>query len=716
MIITYIIIFICVLLLYLYIGFHIFHQVSRERLLSDNLAIYFYTAYIILFIVIINVFMMISFHERIKKKTGPIGPLGIQGNRGDDGIPGQCHSSCLDQKCYINLINIIQNKYNNLLQKDDKDEINIVLEKNSSKQLRNKILNNMIENICESKQMKSAILKKTPDEVNKYITTIFEEWIELIYSSLNNDYKYSKNENINFFLNNEITNYNDTKLWNKQGNPFIKIEKYDIFNWGAGRIFKPLNIKIDNNPNNVNFLPIDSKPPLKLIYSNNYKFLYDNEVNNSDDPNAIKDIKKYPKNKVSIWDNNEPIKYRKETYYPIGNLVIGPGESYSQTTEKELEDPNEKYYKNKKYKYSGKQKGGGSLSFKNPSKKTILVTGDVEEPEDYYSLWDNSDSYERNNISIWRPKCPIGYESMSDITVRGFSKPKNINAKCLPKVCLIPNENPKKTLFRTFDGKKLVGYSNNNDNEIPNDENGYNMYRFDNGENKPLYKIDENCLSNKNAKSKPVEKLYGRIGLGWNGRPLRDPKYSIFNYLVQMPEAIISSKTTNFKYYIIHTQLYNSNNKLDANFKTSAKNLYYVLVLNYLNNTYDRCLSTDGNKDIVRTRIRNEKQSYWILEPLKKVDGELRLKSAHTGNYLRHDRNKNLRKDLVKNRVFETQTKSKKDESTVFVNIKSSFGTNYKTALEDSIGRKEEKYYLNKDSKQNISRDYKYPLRGIQGK
>ena len=65
-------------------------------------------------------------------------------------------------------------------------------------------------------------------------------------------------------------------------------------------------------------------------------------------------------------------------------------------------------------------------------------------------------------------------------------------------------------------------------------------------------------------------------------------------------------------------------------------------------------------------------------------------------------------------RVFETQTTNKKDINAIFVNIKSSFGTNYKTALENASPRKEEKYYLNKNSKINISNDYKYPERGIK--
>ena len=99
----------------------------------------------------------------------------------------------------------------------------------------------------------------------------------------------------------------------------------------------------------------------------------------------------------------------------------------SKTTEKVLEDPNEEYYKKSKFYYSGKKKADPKISFKGPSKKTVLITGDVESPEDYYLLWDNKNSYERNNVSIWRPKCPLGYESMSDVAIHGFDKPKNNN-------------------------------------------------------------------------------------------------------------------------------------------------------------------------------------------------------------------------------------------------------------------------------------------------
>ena len=54
--------------------------------------------------------------------------------------------------------------------------------------------------------------------------------------------------------------------------------------------------------------------------------------------------------------------------------------------------------------------------------------------------------------------------------------------------------------------------------------------------------------------------MYGRIGLGWNGRPLRDPKYSIFNYLVQIKS-----------FYTFRSSVYN--NSIET-FTTSTGNLF----------------------------------------------------------------------------------------------------------------------------------------------
>lgn len=742
--ILYVIIFITILAIYLYFGTYIYDKNIKDNV-NENMTTYFYISYFIIFIILCNTFLLNVFYGKIRNKTGPTGPIGVKGNMGKIGENGMCEHTCADKECYIKLVELIQNKYSKLLKEVDgiNKSINIKNEIRHPKtkmvyktSLKNNMLNNMIESLCDSKQYKKAVndSNKTAGEVNNYVYGIIEKWIELIYNSMSKKNRTSSNKKKNFFIDSNATM--DNTNWNDDKNPIDEISKYDIYNWGMNRTFKPAHIRIDDNPNNVNYVPQDSKPPLKILYSNNYEFVYDNSLNNAQDSKAKNIKRKYPKNTVSIWKNQEqkkPIIYRKEKFYPVTNLVIGPNKSYQSTTTKEIVDPDEKYYKVKKYTYSGEQDkklNQKPFQFKNPKKSTILIAGDVENPENYYKVWDNSKTYEQNNVSIWRPKCPIGYESLSDVAVKGFRKPKKDAIKCVPKECLEKNTKKEKTLFKTFDNNKLIGYSKNYNLDNPSNENSFNAFRYsDKDKNKNtvkgiknnLYTIKENCTTMKGTFTKPVETKYGRIGLGWNGRPLRNPKYSIFSYLVQMPEAIISNKATNFKYYIIHTELYNIDKKPDANFKTSAKNQYYILVLNFRTNKYDRCLSTDGKKNIVRTTLRNELEAYWELEPIKNNNyDEIRLKSAKTGKYLYHDRNINLRRDLVKNSVFEKQKslnkKTKNENSMIFVNVKSSFGTNIQTALEDGEPRLEEKYYKNytKNKTNKYNEDYKFEKRGIQ--
>jgi hypothetical protein len=810
--ILHIIIFITILGIYLYLGTYIFEKNIKENV-NQNLTTYFYIAYFLIFIILCNTFLLNVFYGKIQNKRGPVGPIGIRGNLGKMGENGLCEYSCTNKECYIKIVELVQNKYNKLLKDIDNitNPINIKLDilhpktkKVYKTQLKNNMLNNMLEGLCESKQYKKAIndSNKTTDQVNNYIYNIVEKWIEIIYKSLPKEERTSLTNKNNFFTNNYLNEENTS--WIDDNNPFDEISKYDIYEWGRNRTFKPKHIRIDNNPINVNYVPQDSKPPLKILYSNNYQFIYDNSYNSgkytsiiiifnkkyipfqmyyinksevkfeltsknnnnktwqykdsndkfilfSEENNnkintnisnkstkelelQIKNLTNdYPINNVSIWKNQEPIKYRKETYYPVSNLVIGPNKDYQSTTTKEIVDPNEKYYKVKTYNYTGiqdkKENINKQLEFKNPKKSTILVTGDVENPDEYYKVWDNSNTYEQNNVSIWRPICPNGYESLSDVAVKGFNEPKIDTIKCVPKLCVEKNTQKEETLFTTFDNNELIGYSNNNNKTNPINKNSFNAFRYkdkDDSKNivkgfkNNLYTIKDSCITNKDSVTKPVEEKYGRIGLGWNGRPLRNPKYSIFSYLVQMPEAIISNKATNFKYYIIHTELYNIDKKPDANFKTSAKNQYYILVLNFRTNKYDRCLSTNGTTEIVRTTLRSELESYWELEPINNNDfDEIRLKSAKTGNYLYHDRNANLRRDLVKNRVFEKQkplnNETKTDNSMIFVNIKSSFGTNIQTALENGEPRLEEKYYKNneKNKTNKYKDDYQFEKRGI---
>ena len=744
---------IIILMLYLYVGTILFDRLTKSnKSFNTNQTTYFYMCYFILFLILVNAYLIVLFNNRIMKKKGPIGPIGIKGDMGSIGDAGSCADSCFDQSCKKGLIEVIQNKYNDLLGNDKEKAINIKKEflnpetgEPYKTNLKNNMLNDMVEALCESKQYNQALNSqssnnekggKTVDQINSYIHSIFEKWVELIYYSMKEKNRKSNDSNLNFFLDDQATNTNTE--WKDGNNPFDEMSKYDIYNWGMTRIFKPLHIRLDTNPNTVNYAPQDGNPPLKILHTNNYRSIYDNQLNNTTDTDALLKIEKYPDNNFMIWENLKPVTYRKEDYYPVGNLIspLNPTKKNKWTTDKVIVDPDEKYSIINTYKFSGKQEksSGKKISYENPAKQNILITGDIVTPTNYYKLWDNKNSYERNNVSIWRPKCPDGYQAMSDIAVKGYENPLDNNQfnniiKCVPEKCLERNTKSPNILYKTYDDNKIMGYDKNKGDVKPSSDNSYNTFRYRHKNNKDnqkeedigdFYKIKKSCLELTIDKTKKVEEKYGRIGLGWNGRPIRKPKYSVFSYLVMMPEAIISSKATNYKYYIIHTELYNSNNKFDANFKTSAKNLYYILVLNNNTNKYDRCLSTNGEEELVRTHLRSELESYWELEHVNKEHDEIRLRSAKTGNYFYHDRNHNLRRDIVKNRVFEKQlkpskiNKSNKDNIT-FVNVKSAFGTNIETALEDGLPRKEEKYYGRDDIGTNkYKTDYKFKERGIK--
>ena len=62
--------------------------------------------------------------------------------------------------------------------------------------------------------------KFTPDNVQNYIKKIFNEWIELIYNSLDNPF-------VDFFNKKYTTNFNTS--WKNNKNPFDEIKKYDLY-------------------------------------------------------------------------------------------------------------------------------------------------------------------------------------------------------------------------------------------------------------------------------------------------------------------------------------------------------------------------------------------------------------------------------------------------------------------------------------------------------
>ena len=595
------------------------------------------------------------------------------------------------------------------------------IEKDSTidRKLINNLLNKTVINLCNSQQYQKAIEIKKPKDVDTYISDFLRIMVQTIYNNL---------ENKNSFFNSSYANDKNTKF--KQ-NPFKLLEKYDVYYWGFERVFKPLKININNTLEN-NFLPTEHKPPLKILKTNNTKWTYD-------------DAKEHNNPKISFFRPGNLIKYRKEKFYPVGNIISNEGNietSNNFTNKVSIRDDEKINAKSKKNLYEINWNLKNSSGEKKvPKKETIMITGDVSSPIDLIKVSDNVGSKERNDISIWRLKCKEGYNSISDYAVLGHNKPDldKLNIKCLPEKCLIDNNDIdiKKNYYDGSFGK--IYYSKDSEDNYfninANQENSYNTFRHSKDyKNNKLKKINEDCL--KITKPSIGELTDNKLGLGWIGRPLRDPKYSIFSFLVQFPHGIIANKATNFKYYIIHTELYNNRNKLPQNkFKTDAKNLYYVLTLNPKDNTYNQCLSVTKN-EIIRTNIRNEEQCYWVLDKVNRDNyDEIRLisyqsyknnKSDKTKNkFLVHNRRKDLRRDIVRQRVFEQLKleKNVKDKELItFVNIKSTFGTNISTGFEETKYRqnnKDNNYYnlveknTDKNTQNNKHTQKTFKKRGI---
>ena len=773
-----VILFIIILVFYSYIGVLYIDKKIQNKKIQNNYTVYFYIIYYILFFMLCNIVVITVCNTRILNFTGPTGSIGFRGQRGERGLNGECKSECKIQEIKKILIAAIQNKYDTLTKQDKFQTTNIKLDIKDEHgnitdyKLRNLLLNDIVENISYSREYKDSVeFKEDSNQVNNYIINMFDNWIDLIYKSLPKSSK-TGTTNSNFFYSKYAgsnTNDNNEIKWINNKNPFDTIKKYDIYEWGKTRVIKPLTIKINNDADSVNYLPIDHKPGLKIIHSNYMDIEYENVMNNANADSATKEKEKYPRtnNKLGLfWKNHNPLTYKKEIYYPMGDLATGTQGNKALnsliTTTAYIKDKDE----NETHTFSTKQKVDTSskievkrtkvwdwyptklskpgtekiiypprnkqLQFNTPKKGNIMITGDVINPLDYQKMWDNKDSYEEMNVSIWRPKCLNGYESLGDISSQGYDKPELDRTKCIPKKALIENKAPKHTLFKTYDNKNIVGYATSDTNNEANAENSYNFFRFEDDKDsttkKPLYKINEDYTTVSNN-AKPVDEKYKRLGIGWNGMPLRDPKYSIYNYIVQMPEAIISSKETNFKYYIVHADMYNNDIDKAVEINTNAKNLYYILTLNINNNKYDRCLSVNGETNIIRNEIRSEEESYWIIEPISNAKGEpnydeIRLKSKKTGNYFKHARKQNLRREIGMNNVFEKQQQTTQkpyggdDNSLIFVNIKSAYGTNTATAIEDSPARNQPKYYLNNEKNEqngnNKSKLYNYTNRGIK--
>lgn len=454
----------------------------------------FWMLYLLTILTIINVILTLYYYIIMRNKKGPPGLRGPQGDPGEQGKPGKCSIDCRDSLCNNQILNAVSDYIKTL-----------DIEKNIK--FQNIYLKQKIKSICSSPEYRDFAPYKGADKLNEYLIEIWKKWIKLIYDAGGRKYF----ESIGAEMEWEWTEYN----------PFDEIKKYDIFYWGLGKEYRPV-IKEECYVQGENGLPTNINGIIKIVNSNNLTKIID--LNSE--------------YQGSIWRPNS-ITYKSISYYPIGDILIGPNRK------------NETIRENITY---------DSITLPqtiNTSNKTaILVSGEyVLPPIDYQLIWTNN-----KNCWIWRPIGPNTseegqYISLGDIATPTDNKPmtgESAPIRCIAKKALIRISQPPLLLWKeigngiNINTVSMVGYELNKGTKInANELNGYNLFRCLIGNitsipssdiNANFYKLDPNYIDlsiqiGSNSGVSPYNKDTTKIGSGQIPTYRKDSKYSILAFI-----------------------------------------------------------------------------------------------------------------------------------------------------------------------------------------
>jgi hypothetical protein len=671
MIVLYVLFIIIIMMISIFIGLQLASNIE-----DPTLYVLFWIVYLIVCMSLANGIAITYFWDIVKKKTGPPGPRGPDGDIGKTGLKGKCNETCSVKTCSFNLRKVIENKLKALSGQD-------------SVSISNQMILYKLDQMCNSKDYEIIAPMKGPNNIQKYMSDLWEKWIELLY----------KAGGLEFF--NDAAAEDDYK-WRDGNNPFDEISKYDLWSWGLTRDFEPIAIEICDEPSKSNEFPQIDKPRFKYVYTNCYDWVLD-------------DYKSRAKQDLSVWVASNAV-VDHEYYYPVGFIAVGPARRGERGSARKFI-------------------GNTTISRSNgPDKSTIIVTGDVQPPIDYIWKWNSEGSRMYWGASMWTPVPPPGYVCMGDVMVKGFNKPplgKNAPIRCIPAkyVNVIPNSG--NTLIwcdrgsRAYSDGSIFGMTNGAWAQ-GNHDNAYNLFRCVRGYPRtmgtgsfPLYKINDKALLKIETHIKTVEQRYSNNALGWHGSPSRDSKYSIFTFLGLVPEGIVMAKSSSRKYYIIHSgDYYHDDNKNTQ----IPLNSYIILHWNEDSNDFTLALTAFGNNEVLLldktlTDIRQQWEVVFIGDSIT----EFRFKSRDSGFYLYDKPKANLRGANIYMQVqlSETATNYNKIEPyTVFVDTKPAFGVplnRIKPPIVEVEGEGEEvkqKIIEYKDIK-NIPKPTYYPSRVI---
>lgn len=589
--------FIIAFCLYVLAGLYI-----TEGILDLKTLIFTWVIYTCLWLTFANVFLLGYFWSTIRKKTGPTGIRGLEGEDGHQGIDGSCSITETQKVLMIQLNNYIDELYKN---KSGQSILN-----QESQRFPNIYLNNKISTQAGSRQYNVIVAtlsnqNKPVSDIVNYLKSIWKIWFDLIYTA-----------NAEWFLD----EYADEDYSWADANPFDEIKKYDIYYWGITRSFRPLKAEICRSSPNYESakLPLKPQARLKIIQSNDYYIFANDDGTHGDSMES-----------AGFWRARSQT-IGSDTYYPVSDMIFTQGSEVGRGdyTVDEYQNPT--------------KKGPtiiGDLQYNAPQNgadiRTLLVSGDVKDPIGYQDLGFFGGRFALNMAT---PICPEGYVAMGDIMgTRSNYNSNNNPVKCVPTDCVdvsstsgipvwgIGGGKPVVAQAQTLNGQRTGNYDANGDN-------GYNVMRLVNMVNfpnyyiRPFYRIKEQCLAPPSAPStKEPESEFSDLGVGWHGHPYKtDPRYSIFTFLNLVPEGMIVHKATGRRFYIIH-------------YGGEEANIYNVLEYSATTDKFDNGLQVDSNangaKVVSRPLSRKDERQQWriVLQTDKRF---MKLKNFMNNKYL----------------------------------------------------------------------------------
>ena len=552
--------------------------------------ILFWFLYLITIITFINIILVGKYYLTMRHKTGKPGQIGKQGERGDKGEAGKCNADCRDQYCYNYVLGsdgIIPKKLKALNQGVNVD-------------LNNIYIKSKVAQLCGSDEFKQLAPYNGPNNLVRYLGSIWEIWIELIYNAGGKLYF-------------ETIGAEDQFEW-LAANPFDEIKKYDVFYWGMGMQYRPKLLERCYASNDGN---TPNSGDLGYILRIAKTDLYDG---------ITTDTGSKAFNNVSIWRAKQ-FTYKGSVFYPLGDILIGPSRNGESTSS---------------------NKHVGSISYPHPQpgpvRETIIVSGDVKGPINYDLLWSNQVS--GNQFWVWRPIAPAGYMSFGDVITTSANPPLTGNQapiRCIPAPLAIQIPANGNVIWSSLGSHESINFNmlgfipNTGGYTGANDGNAYNLFRGVVGTatsipqtdiNGSFYYIDPTKydttfqLGKENGRPNTAPDA-NRVGKGYIPTTKKDSKYSVLAYLQLKNQPILIHNKTS-------TQLF-------GQILDNAIGSSYTLSSTSTPTSGIKCLAANTTGPVEQIMYNSDDESqYFSIVMTGNIKNECRVIHKITGKYLKY--------------------------------------------------------------------------------